>query len=68
VVVTVGRLSAGGSAEIHLNVAVAPNVGPRDILKARAVVRSSTALSVEADAVRTRITNADSGDDRARND
>jgi hypothetical protein len=68
VVVTVGRLSAGGSAEIHLNVAVAPNVGPRDVLKARAAVRSSTALSVEADAVRTRITNADSGDDRARND
>lgn len=55
VVVTVGRLCAGGNIEIHLN-ASAPNARHRHTFAATAVVRSSTALPVQADAVRTRVT------------
>jgi Calcineurin-like phosphoesterase/Purple acid Phosphatase, N-terminal domain/Domain of unknown function DUF11 len=61
VVVTVGRLSAGGSADIHLNVAVAPDAGG-DTLAASGVIRSSTALPVQAEHVRTHVTS-----NRARN-
>lgn len=55
VVVTIGRLSAGGSAEIHLDVAVAPDAGSRAVLAAKAIVRSSTALPVQTDGVRTHV-------------
>jgi hypothetical protein len=55
VVVTVGRLAAGSSKEIHLTVALGPGAGKGDILTATAGLRSSTALPVEADEVRTRI-------------
>jgi hypothetical protein len=55
VVVTVGRLAAGASKDIHLTVALGPGAGSGDILTATAALRSSTALAVEAEEVRTRV-------------
>jgi len=64
IVVTMGRLAAGVSTDIHLNVAVVPGADAGDILAATAVVRSSTALPVQADRIRTRVTHAGSDADR----
>jgi len=55
VVVTMGRLAAGASADVHLTVGVDPSAGKGDILTATAGLRSSTALPVEGDEVRTRV-------------
>lgn len=53
VIITVGRLAAGASKDIHLTVALGPGARRGDILAATASLRSSTALPVEADEVRT---------------
>jgi hypothetical protein len=58
VVVTVGRLSAGGSSDIHLDVAVANDAGAHEILAVTAVIRSSTALPIQTDEIRTTVTSA----------
>ena len=55
VVVTMGRLAAGASSDVHLTVGVDPSAGKGDILTATAGLRSSTALPVEGDEVRTRV-------------
>jgi len=55
VVVTMGRLAAGASADVHLTVGVDPSAEKGDILIATAGLRSSTALPVEGDEVRTRV-------------
>src|SRR6266481_4864185 len=55
VVVTMGHLAAGASADVHLTVGVDPSAGKGDILTATAGLRSSTALPVERDEVRTRV-------------
>ena len=55
VVVTMGRLAAGASADVHLTVGVDPSAGKGDILTATAGLRSSTALPVEGDEVQTRV-------------
>jgi hypothetical protein len=55
VIVTVGRLAAGASKDIHLTVALGPGASRGDILAATASLRSGTALPVEADEVRTRV-------------
>jgi hypothetical protein len=59
VVVTVGRLAAGARKDIHLTVALGPGAGKDDILSATAGLRSSTALPVESDEVRTRVQSND---------
>jgi Calcineurin-like phosphoesterase/Domain of unknown function DUF11 len=65
VVVTVGRLAAGASKDIHLTVALGPGARKGDILTATVNLRSSTALSVETDEARTRVgRGSDEGDDR----
>jgi hypothetical protein len=64
VVVTVGRLAGGTSKDIHLTVALGPGGRKGDILTASASLRSSTALSVEADEARTRVSGgSDESDD-----
>ena len=55
VVVTVGRLAAGTTKDVHLTVALGPGAGKGDILTAIAGLRSSTALPVEADEARTQV-------------
>jgi hypothetical protein len=60
VVVTIGRLAAGVNADIHLNVAVVPGAAAGDVLAATAAVRSSTALPVQTNDVRTLVTLAGS--------
>lgn len=63
VIVTIGRFAAGASTDIHLNVAVSAQAGHDDSLRAKALVRSSTALSVQADEIRTRVRTGDTGRD-----
>jgi hypothetical protein len=53
VVVTIGRLDAGGSAVVHLQTKVNAEAGPA--LEATALLRSSTALSVPANEVHTNV-------------
>ncbi len=53
VVVTVGRLDAGGSAVVHLQTKVNAEAGSE--LEATALLRSSTALSVPANEVHTNV-------------
>jgi hypothetical protein len=60
VVVTVGRLAAGTSKDIHLNVAVT-GAHNGDKLTATGLVRSSTALSAQSDQVRTVVNQGNSG-------
>ena len=61
VVVTLGRLVAGASADVHLVVSVDPGA---DSLDTSALVRSSTALPSEASRARTQIRrHGDSGGD-----
>jgi hypothetical protein len=55
VVVTVGRLAAGARKDIHMTVALGPGAGKGDILTGTAGLRSSTALPVESDEVRTKV-------------
>jgi Calcineurin-like phosphoesterase/Purple acid Phosphatase, N-terminal domain len=55
VVVTVGRLAAGASMDIRLTVSVGPGASKGDILNAKAELRSSTALAVEAEEIRTTV-------------
>lgn len=55
VVVTIGRLAAGTKTDVHLTVAVTGDGDHDHKLKASALIRSSTALPVKADEVRTRI-------------
>jgi acid phosphatase type 7 len=65
VVVTVGRIAAGASKDIHLTVALGPGADRGDILTGTAGLRSSTAQAVEADEVRTRVNRgSDEGDDQ----
>ena len=64
VVVTIGRLVAGISKDIHLTVAANPSAKHDQSLTAAALVRSSTALPVRAEEVHTRITQHDSDHDR----
>jgi hypothetical protein len=61
IVVTIGRLPAGASIDIHLNVLA--GAGRGDLLKTTALVRSSTALSVQANETRTRVISGDRGHD-----
>ena len=53
IVVTVGRLDAGGSVVVHIQTQV--NAEARSELKATALLRSSTALSVPANGVHTSV-------------
>jgi len=62
IVVTVGRLSAEASTNIHLNVVAIPGGNADGSLRAKALVRSSTALPVQANEVRTHVTSRNSGD------
>jgi len=55
VVVTVGRLAAGASMNVHLNVSVSPGVHSGEVLNGAALLRSSTALPVKSGEVRTRV-------------
>ena len=65
VVVTMGRVAAGASKDIHLTVALGPGASKGDILTATANLRSSTALSVETDEARTQVGHgSDEGDDQ----
>ena len=64
IVVTVGRLGSGVSTDIHVTVSLASGTQPGNILTATARLRSSTALPVEADEVRTRISAAAGDDNR----
>jgi hypothetical protein len=66
VVVTLGRLAAGVSTDIHLTVAVAPGADGGDILTATARLRSGTALPVDVDEVRTRVSERGSDEDNDR--
>jgi hypothetical protein len=52
-VVTIGRLDAGGSAVVHIQTKVNSEAGSE--LEATALLRSSTALSVPANEVHTRV-------------
>jgi hypothetical protein len=63
VVVTLGRLAAGVSTDIHLTVAVVPGADRGAVLTATARLRSSTALTVDADEVRTRVSGRASDED-----
>jgi hypothetical protein len=54
VVVTVGRLGAGAGTKVHLNVTATAD--DNRTLKASALVRSGTALPVQAEETRTRVT------------
>jgi uncharacterized repeat protein (TIGR01451 family) len=63
VVVTVRRLSAGANIDIHLNVVVVSGVDIGRSLKASALVRSSTALPVQANDIRTHVASQNLGDD-----
>jgi hypothetical protein len=53
VVVTIGRLGAGVSKDVHLAVAVSPTANRDHKVTATALVRSSTALPVQADEIHT---------------
>jgi uncharacterized repeat protein (TIGR01451 family) len=53
IVVTIGRLDAGGSAVVHIQTKVNSEAGSG--LEATALLRSSTALSVPANEVHTRV-------------
>jgi hypothetical protein len=64
IVVSIGRLAAGTSKEIHLTVAVSGDPDGDHNLTATALVRSGTALPVQADEVRTRVTSHGSDHDR----
>jgi hypothetical protein len=66
VVVTLGRLAAGGSTDIHLTVAIVPSADRGNILAATARLRSSTALPVYADEVRTLVSERGSDEDNGR--
>jgi len=65
VVVTLGRLPLGRSADVHLLVAVDPGLDSHDSLNASAHVRSSTALPSDSSRVRTEIRRASDGDNDA---
>jgi len=53
IVVTIGRLDAGGSAVIHIQTKVNSEAGSE--LEATALLRSSTALSAQSNEVHTRV-------------
>jgi uncharacterized repeat protein (TIGR01451 family) len=53
IVVTIGRLDAGGSAVVHIQTQA--NAEPGSELKAAALLRSSTALSVQANEAHTKV-------------
>jgi uncharacterized repeat protein (TIGR01451 family) len=57
VVVTIGRLDPGGSATVHLQTQVNADADSR--LRAKALLRSSTALSAPSNEVHTRVGNGD---------
>ncbi|HEY6268950.1 MAG TPA: metallophosphoesterase family protein [Candidatus Acidoferrum sp.] len=59
VVVTIGRLDAGGDAIVHLQTQVSANAWSE--LRAKALLRSSTALSALSNEVHTRVGNSDDG-------
>jgi uncharacterized repeat protein (TIGR01451 family) len=61
IVVTIGRLSAGAGIDIHLNVVIVPGVDVGGSLRASALVRSSTALPVQANVIRTHVTSRNPG-------
>ena len=56
VVVTLGRLGVGAGQTVQLPVALAASLAPQTILKASAVLRSSTALPVSSNQAPTLIT------------
>jgi hypothetical protein len=62
VVVTIGRLAAGGSTDVRLTVSVDPGTEKGEILAATAGLRSSTAMPVEGDEVRTHVGEQVSGE------
>jgi uncharacterized repeat protein (TIGR01451 family) len=53
IVVTIGRLDAGGSAAVHIQTQVNAEAG--SVLAGTALLRSSTALSAPADEVHTSV-------------
>jgi hypothetical protein len=53
IVVTIGRLAAGGSAVVHIQTKVNAEAG--SVLEGTALLRSSTALSAPANEVHTRV-------------
>jgi uncharacterized repeat protein (TIGR01451 family) len=59
VVVTIGRLDPGGNATVHLQTQV--NTNADSGLRAKALLRSSTALSAPSNEVHTRVGNSDDG-------
>lgn len=63
IVITLGRLAAGDSQSVDVPARLAPDLLPGTVLDSHAVVRSSTALSVQSNETRTKIVRGMVGDD-----